>query len=150
MPVLEGSFADNVRQTTEKDISDGDLNCFLSASFSVTPVEHETHAFLILRNKVNNIVRFIAGLSGECQRPGGCYKTGASEEINEIISHRDHNQVGMIVSFGKGFDGVDGWYPKGFHRFENGSAETFFDSIPLLQFHKTISSVIGEMKKCLS
>lgn len=94
---------------------------------------------------MDQILRFIANPSLDCDTPGDCYYTGAREEINSIISHRDHNQVAMVVSSGKGFDGVDGWYPKAFHQFANGTGgEKFFAAVPLIKYHKTISSVIGE------
>lgn len=100
--------------------------------------------YLILRNKLNQLVRFIANPSVDCSTTGDCYHTGSEGQINQIISDRDHNQIALIVSFGKGEDGVDGWYPKAFHKFHNGTVEKFFEATPLLHYHKTISSIIGE------
>ena len=99
--------------------------------------------FILLRDKLNNILRFVANPSVDCELPGECYHTGFVDQIKAIISDKGHSQMALLVSFGKGHDGVDGWYPKGFHRFENRSAEMFFETVPLLKYEKTVNSVIG-------
>lgn len=108
-------------------------------------MKYETNIFLVLRNKLNDLLRFKANPSIDCDSPGECLHTGSMTSINEIISDRDHSQIAMIVSYGKDGDGVEGWYPKGFHQFENSTTGgTFLETIPLLHYHKTISSIIGE------
>lgn len=104
-------------------------------------MKYETETIVILQNNANQIVRFVANILVDCKSPGDCFRTEHISDINEIIRDRDHNQIGMLVSYGKGHDGVDGWYPKAFHKFENGS-DGFIDTIPLLKYHKTISSII--------
>lgn len=111
---------------------------------SITPVAEEKQVFLILRDKFNKILRFIASVALDCNDPLECYNTGSENHIRATISHRDHNQLAWVVSFGKGFDGVDGWYPKAFHKFENTSAVKYFETVPLLKYQKTIRTVIGK------
>lgn len=113
----------------------------------ITPIKTENNFFIVLRDKLNHLLRFKADLAIDCDTPGECFFTNAMKEISEVISDRDHDQTALIVGFGKDYEGVEGWYPKAFQKFENNSSATFTETMPLLQFQKTISSVIGEEEK---
>lgn len=142
-------FCRHCKTMTEKVQESKSPVSVLSLSFRITQLRLETSIFIVLRNHQNQLIRFPANHLIDCDTHAECYFTGSMREINSIISNRDHNQIAMIVGYGKGYDESEGWYPKAFHKFDNGTMDKFTESVSLLQYHKTISSIIGEMSQIL-
>lgn len=100
---------------------------------------------IALLNKVDQLLQFNATPSNDCRSMGNCYTTSAMQLIQMISSdHKHPNEVGLIVSRGRDYDGVTGWYPKAFHTFDQTETGLHFETNPLWSHQKTISSIISE------
>lgn len=77
----------------------------------------------------------------DCKSPGECFRIEYTSDINNLLEDPNHNKLGMIVSYGKAQDGVDGWYPKSFYKFSN-VTDGYLDATPFLKYYKTIGSVV--------